>query len=214
MPQTTANRAANFSVGDLAARTYYDVLQVSPRAEPSVLLAAYRALARANHPDLNRSPAAAASMRALNEAFEVLGDPRRRTLYDLSLHQPPPEPPPTEPPRRMRRRTLCWRCSAPLEGAYAQYCGECHWISCDGCGGCGCEHPTWRRKTGGPRRRLQLLSGWIVAVLLGLSWLVSSELQEVRPTSTSGPAVFDWRPTQTWAAPVEPRWPREHNSAR
>ena len=207
MPRTTANRAARFAVGETAARTYYDVLQVSPRAELPVLLAAYRALARASHPDLNSSAAAAASMRELNEAFEVLSDPRRRTLYDLSLHQQPAESPPAAPPRRVRRRTLCWRCSTPLEGAYAQYCGECHWIICLGCGGCGCEHPTWRRKAGGARRRLQALGGWILAVLLGLGWLASSEASEARPASTYAPAVFDWRPAQPWTPPVQ-REPR------
>src|SRR4051794_12964506 len=34
--------------------TLYDVLQVSPWCEPDVIQAAYRALARTRHPDVNR----------------------------------------------------------------------------------------------------------------------------------------------------------------
>src|SRR5688500_8228593 len=67
-------------------RTLYDVLQVSPRAEETVLQAAYRVLARANHPDLHPE-ASSDAMRELNEAFNLLSDPRRRAIYDLELNR-------------------------------------------------------------------------------------------------------------------------------
>ena len=35
---------------------FYEVLQVSPRAEPEVVRAAYRILARKYHPDLGGDP--------------------------------------------------------------------------------------------------------------------------------------------------------------
>jgi hypothetical protein len=44
--------------------------------------AAYRALARTYHPDLNSSPNAARMMRQLNAAYAVLSDPERRSRYD------------------------------------------------------------------------------------------------------------------------------------
>jgi curved DNA-binding protein CbpA len=39
-------------------------------------------LAKAHHPDVNPDPAASARMKALNEAYRVLGDPARRAVYD------------------------------------------------------------------------------------------------------------------------------------
>jgi curved DNA-binding protein len=68
-------------------KDYYDILQVTPNAEQEVIEAAYRRLARKYHPDVNRDPATAARMRELNEAYEVLGDPRRRAEYDAELER-------------------------------------------------------------------------------------------------------------------------------
>src|SRR3954468_15700265 len=65
--------------------TLYDVLQVSPWCEPEVLQAAYRALARTRHPDVNRVPDAEDQMRRLNAAYQVLSDPTRRARYDEEL---------------------------------------------------------------------------------------------------------------------------------
>jgi curved DNA-binding protein CbpA len=58
---------------------YYEVLQVHPRAESDVIRAAYRILARKYHPDLGGDPS---RMTALNNAWDVLGDPVRRAEYD------------------------------------------------------------------------------------------------------------------------------------
>jgi DnaJ domain len=60
----------------------YEVLQVSSKASPEVVQAAYRVLARAYHPDVNMSPNAARMMRQLNAAYTVLSDPERRARYD------------------------------------------------------------------------------------------------------------------------------------
>src|SRR5581483_10863920 len=65
--------------------TLYDVLQVSPWCEPDVIQAAYRALARTRHPDVNRAPDAEEQMRRLNAAYQVLSDPARRARYDEEL---------------------------------------------------------------------------------------------------------------------------------
>jgi hypothetical protein len=61
------------------------VLQVSPWCEPEVLQAAFRALARTRHPDVNRDPDAEDQMRRLNAAYQVLSDPARRARYDEEL---------------------------------------------------------------------------------------------------------------------------------
>ncbi len=65
--------------------TLYDVLQVSPWCEPDVIQAAYRALARTRHPDVNRDPDAEDQMRRLNVAYQLLSDPARRSRYDEEL---------------------------------------------------------------------------------------------------------------------------------
>jgi curved DNA-binding protein CbpA len=62
-------------------RDPYEVLQVQPGAEPEVVRAAYRVLARKYHPDLGGD---ATRMVALNDAWDVLGDPVRRAAYDAS----------------------------------------------------------------------------------------------------------------------------------
>ena len=60
---------------------FYEVLQVHPRAEAEVIRAAYRTLARKYHPDHGGD---AGRMIALNDAWDVLGDPARRAEYDAS----------------------------------------------------------------------------------------------------------------------------------
>jgi curved DNA-binding protein CbpA len=70
---------------------FYEVLQVHPRAEAEVIRAAYRTLARRYHPDHGGD---ARRMIALNDAWDVLGDPARRAAYDASLAAPANQRPP------------------------------------------------------------------------------------------------------------------------
>jgi curved DNA-binding protein CbpA len=60
----------------------YKVLQVDPEAEDEVIQAAYRRLARKYHPDLAGGAEAAARMAALNAAWELIGEPATRAVYD------------------------------------------------------------------------------------------------------------------------------------
>lgn len=57
----------------------YDVLQVHRRAEPEVIHAAFRALARKYHPD---SGGDSARMVEITEAFAILGNAERRATFD------------------------------------------------------------------------------------------------------------------------------------
>jgi len=66
----------------------YEILQVSPRADPAVIEAAYRVLARRYHPDRSRVPDATSRMARLNAAWELLRDPDRRAAYDHERLQP------------------------------------------------------------------------------------------------------------------------------
>ena len=63
----------------MAAKNYYDILQVSPSADPEVIQAVYRRLARKHHPDASGD---AEMMKLINEAYAVLSDSKRRAAYD------------------------------------------------------------------------------------------------------------------------------------
>lgn len=64
------------------ARDYYDVLGVSRSASQEEIQQAFRTLARRQHPDINRDPAAEERFKELNEAYQVLSDPKTRSRYD------------------------------------------------------------------------------------------------------------------------------------
>lgn len=70
------------------AVTHYEVLGVAPDASAAEIRQAYVHLARQHHPDYfagataGRRGEAERRMRALNEAWSVLGDERRRAAYD------------------------------------------------------------------------------------------------------------------------------------
>jgi curved DNA-binding protein CbpA len=64
--------------------THYQRLGVPPTAEAADIKAAYRELARRNHPDL-ASGSGGSDMAAVNEAWRVLSDPERRRAYDATL---------------------------------------------------------------------------------------------------------------------------------
>ncbi|WP_457425521.1 DnaJ C-terminal domain-containing protein [Roseateles sp. P5_E7] len=61
---------------------YYQVMQLDAAADAAAIKQAYRRLVRLHHPDLNAAPEAHAAMTQVNEAYEVLSDPKRRAAYD------------------------------------------------------------------------------------------------------------------------------------
>jgi hypothetical protein len=91
----------------------YDVLQVHRRAEPEVIHAAFRALARKYHPD---SGGNTARMVEITEAFAILGSAERKATFDAqptmpgvarTTSQPGPGP-------------LTWQTAAPEQSVRAQ----------------------------------------------------------------------------------------------
>lgn len=62
---------------------YYDLLEVDPKAEPSVIKRKYYILARQYHPDKNDSIESAEKFKEIAEAYQVLSDPLLREKYDL-----------------------------------------------------------------------------------------------------------------------------------
>ncbi len=85
-------------------KDYYRILQVHPEAEPEVIQAAYRRLARLRHPDAGQEDDQA--MQDLNEAYEVLSNPGRRADYDRWYRSEPSASPPGRPSVSLWRALL------------------------------------------------------------------------------------------------------------
>lgn len=107
---------------------YYAELEISAAAPADEVRAAYRRLAKANHPDTNESPEAIARMRRINEAWETLRDAGKRAEYDRSRprvaarplrRQPPPRRTAAAPATPQGRPQQAWPIDedAPRTGA-------------------------------------------------------------------------------------------------
>ncbi|MEL7472174.1 MAG: DnaJ C-terminal domain-containing protein [Planctomycetota bacterium] len=66
----------------MAARDFYDVLGVARTASADDIKKAYRERARRLHPDVNKAADAQAKFTEVQEAYDVLSDGEKRTLYD------------------------------------------------------------------------------------------------------------------------------------
>ena len=84
-----------------ASKDYYATLGVAKNADPQVIRAAYRALAKKLHPDssLDKSPEALQKFRELSDAHSILSDPQLRSLYDAELVQRADGPSSRQTPR-------------------------------------------------------------------------------------------------------------------
>ncbi len=67
------------------AESHYEFLGVSKNATPAEIRQAYHEAARQLHPDVNSSPGAADQFIRAKEAYEVLSDAGRRSVYDKKL---------------------------------------------------------------------------------------------------------------------------------
>ena len=72
----------------VATKDYYKTLGVDRRATPEQIKAAFRKQARKYHPDANKGDAEATRrFKELSEAYDVLGDPKKRGEYDNPVSQ-------------------------------------------------------------------------------------------------------------------------------
>ena len=60
----------------------YQVLGVTKEADGDTIKKAFKKLARKYHPDVNQDPKAIEKFKEVNSAYDTLGDPSKRKLYD------------------------------------------------------------------------------------------------------------------------------------
>ncbi|XP_007904446.1 dnaJ homolog subfamily C member 18 isoform X2 [Callorhinchus milii] len=71
-------------------KDYYEILGVSKDADEEDLKKSYRKLALKFHPDKNCAPGATEAFKAIGNAYGVLSNPEKRSLYDRYGEKPPP----------------------------------------------------------------------------------------------------------------------------
>jgi DnaJ domain len=75
------------NLSDSHAMNHYEILEVSSKASPAVIKAAYKSLMQRYHPDKNNNDSASAQRTTqLVQAYEVLSDDARRAAYDLQMN--------------------------------------------------------------------------------------------------------------------------------
>jgi molecular chaperone DnaJ len=64
-------------------RSYYEILGIERGATEADIKRAFRRLAQQFHPDVSSDESASEKFKEINEAYQVLSDPKRRQVYDV-----------------------------------------------------------------------------------------------------------------------------------
>jgi curved DNA-binding protein CbpA len=89
----------------------YETLGIERAATHEQIVSAFRKMVLMYHPDRNHSPEAKEKFIRVHEAFEVIGNPERRAIYDagfIQSQQPYTYAPPAPPPHANHWSVLGW----------------------------------------------------------------------------------------------------------
>jgi calcineurin-like phosphoesterase family protein len=107
---------------------YYEVLQVDPSAEPDIIEATYKKLARKYHPDVNKTPSSLARMKRINIAHDILSDTLQREQYHAEWlrrkHYKTNTPTPTYRPTMIKMQTFMTSDLHLGHGNIIRYCNR------------------------------------------------------------------------------------------
>lgn len=67
-------------------RDYYEILGINKNSTPEEIKKAYRKMALKYHPDRNKSADAEQKFKEINEAYQILSDPKKKQTYDQFGH--------------------------------------------------------------------------------------------------------------------------------
>lgn len=83
----SSNNKSPSRVHKYFANTHYGLFNLHPSASPMDIRRTYRELSKLYHPDTTNLPLEEAKQKfqRLNEAYGVLANPERRSLYDLQI---------------------------------------------------------------------------------------------------------------------------------
>lgn len=122
-----------------AMKDYYAILGIPPEASQAQIKRAYRKVVRQIHPDVNPDPDAQELIKAVNEAYAILGNDAQRRAYDEQRRNPIRY---EEPPVQPRHRDPAYHrkpWSVPRAEANSQqdvmakalpFMKPIHWIAC------------------------------------------------------------------------------------
>jgi DnaJ-class molecular chaperone len=95
-----------------SAKDHYAILGIARNADPEVVRAAYRALAKKYHPDTANHTNLVGRFQEINEAYLVLSDAERRAQYDHATFEKPSEKPPEKPSKKTSRESASTKATA------------------------------------------------------------------------------------------------------
>ena len=73
----------------MVTRDYYSIFGLRPDSSAEEIKKVYRKLAMQYHPDRNGgNPESEERLKEINEAYQILGDEKKRRRYDLQYRQP------------------------------------------------------------------------------------------------------------------------------
>lgn len=85
--QSNLVRSLNLITSRNYAKDYYNILDIKRTSTRREIKHAYYRLSKKFHPDVNQEPNAEEKFKAIQEAYQILGDEKRRLEYDLSLNE-------------------------------------------------------------------------------------------------------------------------------